>query len=89
MAELLGRLRMPEDTKGIVRNTTVTSRLGQALGRATSTPDAPAPGRLRELEWALGATDALLEEIEGFYAVELPAYRRALAEAGFDPLGGP
>ncbi|MBW3552151.1 MAG: hypothetical protein KY466_01505 [Gemmatimonadetes bacterium] len=85
---LLDRLRLPPDTKGIVRNNTVTARLGQALGRATSTPGAPAAGRLQELEWALGAAESMLAEVEAFYAAELPAYRRALEAAGFDPLGG-
>jgi photosystem II stability/assembly factor-like uncharacterized protein len=86
--ELLGQLRLPRDTKGIVDDTTVTARLGSALGRATSTPDRPAPGRVAELGWALAAVDGLLAEIDRFYADDVPEYRDALAEAGFDPLGG-
>ncbi len=86
--ELLARLRLPEDTKGIVEDSTATARLATALGRAVSTPDRPAPGRMDELRWALAAVDGLLQEIERFYAVEVPEYRDAVRAAGFDPLGG-
>ena len=88
VSELLGRLRLPRDTRGIVDDTTATARLRQALGRATSTPDRPSPQRVRELEWALAAVDGVLAEIERFYAEEVPAYREAIRAAGFDPLGG-
>lgn len=88
VSQLLGRLRLPQDTKGIVDDTTVTSRVGRALGRATSTPDRPAPGRVAELEWSIAAADALLEEIERFYGTDVPAYRDALRSAGFELLGG-
>jgi photosystem II stability/assembly factor-like uncharacterized protein len=84
----LDRLRLPEDTRGIVDDTTATAELDAALGRATSTADRPSPGRLAELEWRLAAADGLLREIERFYAVEVPAYREALTAAGFEILGG-
>ena len=32
--------------------------------------------------------DDILAEIEGLYAAEVPEYREALREAGFDLLGG-
>jgi photosystem II stability/assembly factor-like uncharacterized protein len=84
----LDRLRLPPDTKGIVDDTTVTSRVNNALGRATSTPDAPAPGRIIELDWNIARADALIEEIDRFYATEVVAYRDALRSVGFDVLGG-
>ena len=46
-----GRLRIAPDTKGIVEDTTMVSRVQRALGQATSTPDQPAPGRVAELDW--------------------------------------
>ena len=85
--QLLARLRMPP-TKGIVDDTTVTSRLQGAVGEATGTPYRPSPGRVAQLEWALTAVDGLLNEIERFYVEEIPEYRQSLREAGFDPLGG-
>ncbi|NIP77737.1 MAG: hypothetical protein GWM90_00450, partial [Gemmatimonadetes bacterium] len=39
VGQLLDRLRLPEDTKGIVDDTTLTAELQTALGRATSSPD--------------------------------------------------
>lgn len=85
---LLARLRMPDDVKGIVEDTTVTSAVGEAVGRAASTLDAPATGRLAELEWATDRAEAVLRDVDAFYATDVPAYRAALDEAGFDPLGG-
>jgi hypothetical protein len=85
---LLERLRLPSDTKGIVENTTLTSRLQQALGRATSTPDQPAPARVEVLERAISTAGDLLAEIERFYATEVSSYRDALRAAGFELLGG-
>jgi photosystem II stability/assembly factor-like uncharacterized protein len=85
---LLDQLRLPPGTRGIVRNTTATAQLNTALGRATPTADAPAPGRLAELEWALARARALLAEIDGFYQADVAAYREALRAAGFDVLGG-
>jgi photosystem II stability/assembly factor-like uncharacterized protein len=85
---LLARLRLPPDTKGIVDDTTVTSRVRQALGRATSTPDAPAPGRVAELRWAMNAAERVLRDVDAFYAGEVAGYRDELRAAGFDPLGG-
>jgi hypothetical protein len=85
---LLGKLRMPRDTKGIVRDSTVTSRLGRAVGQATNTPYPPSDQRVAQLEWALAAVDGVLAEIDAFYGSELADYREALGAAGFDPLGG-
>ncbi|NJD11364.1 MAG: hypothetical protein FIB01_13315 [Gemmatimonadetes bacterium] len=62
--------------------------MSERLGRATSTPDQPAPGRVAELQWATAAADALLQEIEQFYATEVRAYREAVRAAGFELLGG-
>jgi photosystem II stability/assembly factor-like uncharacterized protein len=84
----LAQLRLPEDTKGNVEDPTVTTRVGRALGRATSTPDVPTEGRVAELRWAIGAAERLMQEIDRFYATEVPAYREELSRAGFDPLGG-
>ncbi|HUH13621.1 MAG TPA: hypothetical protein VMK65_10945, partial [Longimicrobiales bacterium] len=78
----------PPDTKGIVENATITSAVGRALGRATSTPDAPVPQRVAVLEWEIARADALLAEIQALYASEVPAYREALRAAGFELLGG-
>jgi photosystem II stability/assembly factor-like uncharacterized protein len=85
LSELLDRLRMSPG-KGIQEDTTVTSRLRQAVGEATSTPYAPSAGRTAALEWAMAAAHEQLQEIEGFYAVEVPGYRAALEAAGFDLL---
>ncbi len=84
----LDRLRLAEDTKGIVVDSTVTAKLGQALGEATGTPYAPSPQRVQQLEWALARADGLVGEIDRFYATELPEYRAALHDAGFELLGG-
>jgi len=78
----------PRDTKGIVEDTTVTARVNDYLGRATSTPDQPAPGRIAELQWATATADALLAEIERFYTSEVRAYRDAVRAVGFELLGG-
>jgi hypothetical protein len=83
---LLERLRLPRDTKGIVDDATVTSRLQEALGRATSTPDQPAPPRLEVLDWRLSAANALLQEIERFYDTDVASYREAVRAAGFELL---
>jgi photosystem II stability/assembly factor-like uncharacterized protein len=88
VTRLLNGLRLPADTKGIVDDTTVTSAVGTAIGRATSTPDAPAPGRVAELDWTVARANALIEEIDRFYATEVPAYREAIRNAGFELLGG-
>ena len=85
---ILERMRMPPGLTGIRADTTVTSRLRQAVGEATGTPYTPSPGRRDQLRWAMQAADDLLAEIEAFYADEVPDYRQALREAGFDPLGG-
>jgi len=87
VSALLERLRVPDDTKGIVKDTTMTSRLGGAINEATGTPYAPSEGRLRQMEWTMRAAARLLGEIEAFYAEDLPAYRRTLTEAGFDLFG--
>jgi hypothetical protein len=79
---------MPPGLTGIRSDTTVTSRLGQAVGEATGTPYVPSPGRRDQLRWAMSAADEILAEIEAFYADEVPEYRAALRAAGFDPLGG-
>ena len=88
-ARLLGRLRLPDDTKGIVEDTTVMSRVQEALGRATSTPDQPALPRTEVLAWQTDAAEALLAEIDAFYATEVAAYREAVRNAGFELLGAP
>ncbi|HUF51314.1 MAG TPA: hypothetical protein VMN60_10795 [Longimicrobiales bacterium] len=85
---LLDRLRLPRDTKGIVDDTTVTSQLQQALGRATSTPDQPALPRVEVLERAIARAGDLLAEIDQFYQTEVSSYRDALRAAGFELLGG-
>ncbi|HUF50775.1 MAG TPA: hypothetical protein VMN60_08080 [Longimicrobiales bacterium] len=85
---LLARLRRPPDTKGIVDDTTVTSRVQEALGRATSTPDQPAQQRVEVLDRAVGDADAVLAEIDRFYATEVAGLREALRAAGFELLGG-
>jgi hypothetical protein len=85
---LLRRLRVPPDTKGIVEDTTLVSRVQRALGRATSTPDEPSPGRVAELDWTIAAANALLADIDRFYQTVVIPYREALRAAGFEPLGG-
>lgn len=85
---LLAKLRVPPGTRGIVANNTVTSRLGQALGRATSYNDAPTADQLRELGWARSAAEAVLGEIAVFYDAQVKAYEDALRAAGFRLLGG-
>jgi hypothetical protein len=86
VARLLNRLRLPADTKGIVDDSTVTARLGTALGNATSTPDAPAPGRVAELDWNVARATTLIQEIDRFYATEVSEYRAALRAAAFEPI---
>jgi len=86
--KLLERLRLPPDLTGIRADTTVTSRLGQAVGEATGSPYAPSAGRRAQLDWAMREADELLARIEEFFAREVPEYRDALGAAGFDPLGG-
>lgn len=83
---LLERLRLDPQLPGIRADTSVTSRLGQAIGEATGTPYAPSAGRRDQLDWAMKAADEILVEIETFYAREVPEYRDALREAGFDLL---
>jgi photosystem II stability/assembly factor-like uncharacterized protein len=83
---LLDRLRLPEGT-GIRSDTTLTARLGQAVGEATGTPYAPSQGRLDHMGWMMREADAMLAEIEAFYEGALAAYREALEAAGFDPFG--
>lgn len=83
---LLGRLRLDPQLPGIRADSSVTSRLGQAVGEATGTPYAPSAGRRAQLAWAMEAADKILTEIETFYAREVPEYRDALREAGFDLL---
>jgi photosystem II stability/assembly factor-like uncharacterized protein len=85
---ILNRMRMPPGLTGIRADTTITSRLGQAIGEATGTPYMPSPGRRAQLDWAMRLADEVLAEIDAFYASEVPEYRAALREAGFDPLGG-
>jgi hypothetical protein len=85
---LLGRLRLAPDTKGIVDDTTMLSRVQRALGEATSTPDEPAAARVARLDWTISAANALLAEIDRFYATQVTPYREALRAAGFEPLGG-
>ncbi|MFW6206202.1 MAG: hypothetical protein ACOC5I_03115, partial [Gemmatimonadota bacterium] len=67
--ELLDRLRMPP-TRGIVDDTTVTSRLQTALGRATGTPYAPSPRRVANLDWAMDEARSLLADVDAYYARE-------------------
>jgi hypothetical protein len=85
---LLAQLRLPQDTKGIVEDTTMLTRVQRALGQATSTPDTPAPGRVANLDWAVSAANAVVEDVERFYRTEVAQYREALRNAGFEPLGG-
>jgi hypothetical protein len=84
---LLDRMRLP-DGPGIRADTTITSRLGGAIGEATGTPYAPSVGRVQQLDRAVARADEVLRAVESFYATEVPSYREALRAAGFDPLGG-
>jgi photosystem II stability/assembly factor-like uncharacterized protein len=88
IGELLDRLRMPPQLTGIQENSSLTARLGQAIGEATGTPYTPSPGRRAQLDWAMEEADEMLEEVDRFYAEEIPAYRDALDQAGFELLGG-
>ncbi|MFP4624332.1 MAG: WD40/YVTN/BNR-like repeat-containing protein [Gemmatimonadota bacterium] len=85
LGQFLDRLRMPAG-KGIREDTTVTAELRGAIGQATGTPYQPSPARVAQLEWALAALDSLLAEIERVYAAEVPEYRDALRQAGFELL---
>jgi len=85
---LLGRLRLPPDTKGIVDDRTALSELGTVLERATASPGAPSPGQMAELRFAMDAATRLMEEVERFYAGEVAGYEEALRESGFRLLGG-
>jgi hypothetical protein len=85
---LLDGLRLPRDTKGIVRDTTALARVQEQLERATSTPDVPPAGRVAVLDRAIAAAEARLLEIDRFYRTEVAPYREALRAAGFEPLGG-
>jgi hypothetical protein len=87
-SELLDRLRTPPDTKGIAADTTVTSRLEEALGEATGTPYPPSAGRRSQVDWATARVDAVLGEIETFLSGEVAAFRDALESAGVELLGG-
>jgi hypothetical protein len=73
--------------KGIVQDTTVAAGLRRALGEAAGSPYAPSQGRLQQLEWAEARVDAVLRQVEAFHAQEVPAYREALRQAGFELLG--
>jgi photosystem II stability/assembly factor-like uncharacterized protein len=84
---LLDRMRLP-DGPGIRADTTITSRLGGAIGEATGTPYSPSAGRVQQLDWAMARADAVLRDVGAFYATEVPEYREALRAAGFDLLGG-
>ena len=81
--EILNRLRLPPDTKGIVDDRTAMSRLGDILGQIGTSPGAPSAGQLAELERATRHAEALLAEVEGHYAEVVAPYEGALREAGF------
>ncbi len=86
---LLARLRLQDDVKGIVQDTTVMSGLQEAIGRAVSTADRPTPARVQVLDREVARASALLADIERFHATEVRAYRDAVRSAGFELLGGP
>jgi len=83
---LLVELRLPDDVKGSVYDGSVTAELSTTLGRATSTPDRPSPGRERELQWALDRAEGVSDRVDRFYSVEMQLYLDALEAAGFDLL---
>lgn len=85
---LLDRIRLPPGTRGIVQNRTAIAQVNQALGRATTGPGNPSAGNLRELEWASRVAEAVLAEVDAFYAADLPGWEEAVREAGFRVAGG-
>jgi photosystem II stability/assembly factor-like uncharacterized protein len=84
---LLGKLRLPPTTRGIVEDRTVTSRLGEAIGLAAGA-DGPSVGQRQELAWRTAAAEAVLAEVARFYDGDVTALEAALRDAGFRLLGG-
>ncbi|MDT8370239.1 MAG: hypothetical protein RQ745_13615, partial [Longimicrobiales bacterium] len=74
ITELLDELRAPP-ADGIRADTSISSRLGEALGEATGTPYAPSQGRIDQLDWAIEAADALLAEVDAFHDGMLADYK--------------
>ncbi len=85
---LLDNLRLPPDTKGIVRDTTVSAELGAAYGRMSGSRDAPTVGQLQEMDWAISRFDEARAAVQRFYDESLPGLQRELADAGFSLLSG-
>ncbi len=84
--DLLNELRLPDDTKGIVDDTTVSAQVFMAYGRMDDSWDAPTVGQLQEMDWAISRLDQTLAGVQRFYSETIPAFHQAIEEAGFNLL---
>jgi photosystem II stability/assembly factor-like uncharacterized protein len=79
---LEGRLRQPENPKGLLPETDVDSKLNYVRGSLSSSWDAPTPAQLAYLEEAEEALRTVLGDLNRFFADEVAPFRAKVREAG-------
>jgi photosystem II stability/assembly factor-like uncharacterized protein len=88
LADLKGKLSLPEGTVGIVEDKTLSSVFGGVYGSLESSWDRPTQAQMVSLERAERKLAPVMEEIHTFFTEEVPAFHREIEEAGFSLLGG-
>jgi photosystem II stability/assembly factor-like uncharacterized protein len=76
------RLRVPEDTKGIVAETDLESDIRYAARSLSSSWDAPTPAQLVYLDNAEQELRAVLADLDRFYAEQVGPFRQKVQDAG-------
>lgn len=82
--DLLAEFRMPDDVVGIVRNTTISSRIRRIYSALESSTDQPSAAQMDELGWAEADLESLLARVDALYESDVPAFRRGVEGSGLD-----
>ncbi|HKV11400.1 MAG TPA: hypothetical protein VJ725_24870, partial [Thermoanaerobaculia bacterium] len=85
--DLEGRLRQPENPKGLVAETDVLSKINYAQRSISSSWDAPTPAQLAYLGEAEQDLRKALADLNRLYAEDVPAFRAKVKDSDLRLLG--
>jgi hypothetical protein len=88
LGELKKEISLPEGTVGIVDDGSLSAELGSVYGSLESSPDRPTQAQTVALERAERRMTRFMEELDAFFAEDVPAFHEEMEEAGFELLGG-
>jgi hypothetical protein len=80
--KLAERLRLPDNIVGIVEDESVAGQLGEIYAALSSSTDEPTAGQLDELRRRDELLQAVLREVDAFFAGDAAAIRQELERAG-------